>query len=175
MYCPRVTPIKAPRQYNACWRRRVTQCSYADCETALAPSLSQAYLLFLGRGASSHALFDAVACLPVCVCVAVFQFLKRVHAYASSHALFHGVACLPASHCGCVAKSSSNNWGEPERAPQLLVSSLLPLRACVRVYVRTYHFNLVLNRSTPKYIAGSRGVLWCCSGINHSTCSTCIP
>ncbi len=33
---------------------------YADCETAPAPSLSQAYLLFLGRGASSHALFDGV-------------------------------------------------------------------------------------------------------------------
>ncbi len=76
---------------------------YADCETAPAPLLSQAYLLILRRGASSHALFDGVACLPVCVCVAVFQFLKRVHACASSR---DGVACLPASHCECVAKSS---------------------------------------------------------------------
>ncbi len=49
-----VTLTKAPQHYSACWRQRVS----ADCEAARAPSLSQAFLLFLRRGASSHALFE---------------------------------------------------------------------------------------------------------------------
>ncbi len=103
-----VTPIKAPRQYNACWRRRVTQCTLTDCTSSIAfssvPPVSGARR-FLSRSLRRRSLSSRL-----CLCSsvpAVFQFLKRVHAYASSHALFHGIACLPASHCGCVVKSSS--------------------------------------------------------------------
>ncbi len=73
MYCHVVTLIKASQQYNACWRRRLHQLHRFLKRTSCFWGVALPLTLSRWRSLSSH----------LSVCVKVFQFLKRVHAYAS--------------------------------------------------------------------------------------------
>ncbi len=86
-----VTLIKAPQQYIV---------HAGDDEYTLTvrlhklhrffSQLAQAYLLFLGRGASSRALFDVVACLTVSVQAVLSGYMYVVRTLVAPRRQKHG-------------------------------------------------------------------------------------
>ncbi len=61
-------------------------CIYHVCSIHVISPLAQSYLLFLRRGASSHALFDGLACLPVSIYTVLSGYM---YVLLSTHTILH--------------------------------------------------------------------------------------